>query len=150
MEFPSEQDKKAYKSAKKSVRMTRIMFVILTVISILLGIYVAAGFFSLALFWIFIGLFMVGKTKKQFKRSFCSSCHAHYDYEEDIEWAVTDERVTSSQNSASRKANVEFTCHCPNCGKEKTFTEKFVVATVDSNGRVQHNNIQSMAKKYFF
>ncbi len=150
MEFPSEKDEKLYKKAKKSIRATRIAFLIFIAASIALGFFANEAFWALALVLVLGSLFVVSKSKKQLKRSFCSSCHAHYDYEKDVEWQVTNEVVSSTQNSAQRKANVEFICHCPNCGKERIFDEKFVVASVDSKGIVRENNIQSMAKKYFF
>ena len=149
MKFPTPKDKAAYKRGKKEIRKGRITSILLFALFTALAVYIHPGFFILSFFVIIVYFSLIGKEKKRFKRSFCSKCHAHYDYEEDVSWEVLDVSVSETENTAQEKASVEFTCSCPNCGKERTFTEKFVVASVDKNGNVKENNISTMAKKYF-
>ena len=151
MEFPSENDKKAYKKAKNKLRRDKLILLIIMVVLCIITVrtelpflYIVSIIAFFSFWWIISGF------EKALKRSFCPKCHAHYDYEEDIGWQVVDETVSSYETGANKKANVEFICSCPNCGHEKTFTKKFTVATVTSSGNVKHFDIRTLAKKYFF
>ncbi len=85
------------------------------------------------------------KTKKQIKRSYCPNCGAKYDYNDDVEYQVSEE----IQKQASIEAVVEFECTCGNCGNTTEFTEKFTIASIDKNGNVVYKNLGIEAKKYF-
>lgn len=92
-------------------------------------------------------LFMIGAIidKGKVKRSYCPYCGEPYDYEDDIEWDVSDV-ITDSKK---RTATVQFNCTCSECGKETSFSKKLTVASLDNNGKLTEYNIYDLARKCF-
>ena len=86
-----------------------------------------------------------GQTKKRIKRSYCPECGEKYDYNDDVEYVVSEE----IEKNTSIEAVVDFECTCGNCGNSTEFTEKFTIASIDKNGNVVYKNLGTEAKKYF-
>lgn len=94
------------------------------------------------------GMFLFYESKR-IKRSYCENCGEKLDYESDVSWEVVDEVITSTQETATKKARVEFETKCHNCGHEKTFSQKFTTGHVNKEGKVTHTNLNKACRNYF-
>ena len=89
------------------------------------------------IYLIFI-VFSLFQEAKDINRRYCKRCSAKYDYNTDISWDVLEERANGS-------VKVEFTCVCPHCGRERTFTRVFYTKHKDGI----HYRLESLVKKFF-
>lgn len=127
-----------YKKHKRKIRRG-VFFKIIFFVGISIGFALiiqepGAFIVPLAAFILVIRSWM--KKTEKLGRSFCPKCHAHYDYEEDIEWEVLSEYVEDNRHGqgASRKARMKFYCTCPECGERQVFLETVKVASANSYG----------------
>ncbi len=96
---------------------------------------------SFVSFFLGIGFFAQARN---IKAATCLKCGARIAYE-DVEYEEL-EQVNTGDNV---KSNIEFTIYCPECGEERTFTEKFTVAYFDKDGNLHRNNIESQIRKRY-
>lgn len=84
------------------------------------------------------------------RRRFCPECGAQYSYD-DIYWIETSEDTTSNNNGdVTKKAFVEITAICDNCGKERTFGDNFIIAQINGEtGKVRHYNLEQLIRSKY-
>ena len=96
---------------------------------------------------------------KKVKRCFCPECGEKYDYNNDVEWEVSEIEIKEQKNTNSKSytkkivgiriEHVDVECHCANCGATNSFSHKFRTVEVYDDGQVNVKNIQSIVKKNF-
>jgi hypothetical protein len=89
---------------------------------------------------------------RHFHRTHCKQC-GHLLEITDMTYggmAIKDRASSGQQyNGTDRKEDVEFDCKCPNCGCESNFTETFKTGSVDKNGNIHEDDLDSLIKKYW-
>ena len=136
---------------KQAKRKNLIEFIILELIGvacIVVGAIIELMLFGLifGVVFLFAGVYSWFSTKKAIKHSFCPHCQTKYDYNKDISW----DEVESDSTDTTEFSIVEFTCTCPKCGEELTFSQKFVTSTYNkSKDRWIDRNLDVMVKKHF-
>lgn len=95
---------------------------------------------------------------KRVKRCFCPECGEKYNYNNDVEWEVSDVEIkekSTNPNSDKKQVagvrieHIEAECTCSKCGANSCFSHKFRTGVVYDNGQVKVQNIQTIVKKYF-
>lgn len=137
------------KDAKKNNLITTIVILAIGVVILVLGLCIEDLLFLALLFggcFVLLSPYVWYIGNKSIKHSFCPHCETKYDYNENISWDEED-RIESENKITSV---VEFTCTCPKCKEEYTFSEKFIIASYDKNKGVWvEHNLSQLAKKHF-
>ena len=95
---------------------------------------------------------------KRVKRCFCPECGEKYNYNNDVEWEVSEIEIKEKNTNPNsdrkqiagiRIEHIDAECHCRKCGATNSFSHKFRTGVVYDNGQVKVDNIQIIVKKYF-
>ncbi len=75
---------------------------------------------------------------------YCPKCGEKYNYD-NVRWEVSN----TNEKEKSVEAVVDFEITCSHCGAEREYTRKYVVATIDDNGKVHKKNLQNIIRNQF-
>lgn len=86
----------------------------------------------------------------RYHRTHCQACGHLLDVEDTtyLGMSVRD-RGGNTYSGTDRKEEVQFDCKCPNCGRESSFSKSFTTGSVDKNGNVKTENLESLIKRYW-
>ncbi|MBQ7906434.1 MAG: hypothetical protein IJ309_00510 [Clostridia bacterium] len=148
----NKEHQREYKRAKKQLHLSNFIFILLIAGSVVAGLFINEYIFIATAVLFLIWMIYSSGLRTSIKRSFCPKCKAHYNYDEDIDWDVVGEEISSSgqNNRVSQKLTVEFSCTCPECDHEMIFTKKFTTASVDDMHGYQGNSLDDQARKFFW
>lgn len=134
---------------KKRLRKAFILliFSIVTPIAAILLTYIFVnGFIAILGFFAFIILAIC--TYSEFdiaSKGYCPECGEKYDYDSDFSWRT----LTVTTNDKREQTEVQFDVCCHNCGKERTFCDKYTTATIDKDGVIKTYNLTTMIENKY-
>ena len=159
-----QEPEETLKKKKKPVTRERIkVWITFGVATVILGIIPCFLLFPIGILFSGICMLMLlfvwlPASLKKVKRCFCPECGEKYDYDNDVEWEVSEieikEKITNPKSDRKQLAgirieHVDVECHCANCGATNSFSHKFRTGEVYDDGQVNVKNIQIIVKKYF-
>ena len=159
-----EESKATKKPVEKAKRKVWISFGIITIIFAVISVLMSR--FGLSFLGVAFGgicefvllIVWLPSELKRVKRCFCPECGEKYDYNNDIEWEVSEIEIkekntnpnsTQKQIAGIRIEHIDAECYCSYCGTTNNFSHKFRTGVVYDNGQVKVENIQIIVKKYF-
>ena len=161
----AEQTKKAKKKpVEKAKGKVWISFGILTIVFVAISVLISLflhplfGFAFGGICEIVALIVWLPPELKRVKRCFCRECGEKYDYNNDVEWEVSEIEIKEKNTNPNsdrkqiagiRIEHIDAECHCANCGATNSFRHKFRTGVVYDNGQVKVDNIEIIVKKYF-
>lgn len=78
-------------------------------------------------------------------KGYCPECGEKYDYDSDFSWKT----LTVTTNDKNETTEVQFDVCCHNCGKERTFYDKYTTATIDKDGVIKTHNLKALIENKY-
>lgn len=78
-------------------------------------------------------------------KGYCPQCGEKYDYDSDFAWQT----LSETTNDKCEKTEVQFDICCHNCGKERTFNEKYTTASINKDGVIKTYNLTTMIENKY-
>ena len=85
-------------------------------------------------------IFVIGKSAQAINERSCPTCKTQFSYENVAHCEILDvsERMAVNERNGNLKeyTKVGFTCVCPKCGAEKSFSHEFCTANITASGKI--------------